>query len=156
MSTESLTLKVVRLSATAILPAYAHPTDAGLDLCAAADLDLPPGEARLVPTGLAIELPPETEAQVRLSCRGGHAHCPTRDPAPLARKCNRGGRTLDDRPRHWRVRIHWTLTHARSGAAPAISGAISSHDQRGVLDSGPLAFRAFGPAARASHLNRCH
>jgi len=65
MSTESLTLKVVRLSATAVLPAYAHPTDAGLDLCAAADLDLPPGEARLVPTGLAIELPPDTEAQVR-------------------------------------------------------------------------------------------
>ena len=65
MSTESLTLKVVRLTATAILPAYAHPTDAGLDLCAAADLDLPPGEARLVPTGIAIELPPETEAQVR-------------------------------------------------------------------------------------------
>jgi dUTP pyrophosphatase len=65
MPTESLTLKVIRLTATAILPAYAHATDAGLDLCAAADLDLPPGEARLVPTGIAIELPPDTEAQVR-------------------------------------------------------------------------------------------
>jgi dUTP pyrophosphatase len=62
---ESLTLKVLRLTASASLPAYAHATDAGLDLCAAADLDLPPGEARLVPTGLAIELPPDTEAQVR-------------------------------------------------------------------------------------------
>jgi dUTP pyrophosphatase len=65
MPTESMTLKVVRLTATAILPSYAHPADAGLDLCASADLDLPPGEARLVPTGIAIELPPDTEAQVR-------------------------------------------------------------------------------------------
>lgn len=65
MPTDSMTLKVMRLTATATLPAYAHATDAGLDLCAAADLDLPPGEARLVPTGIAIELPPDTEAQVR-------------------------------------------------------------------------------------------
>jgi dUTP pyrophosphatase len=65
MSTESMTLKVMRLTAHAILPAYAHAADAGLDLCAAADLELPPGEVRLVPTGIAIELPPDTEAQVR-------------------------------------------------------------------------------------------
>jgi dUTP pyrophosphatase len=65
MRTESIPLKVRRLTANAILPAYAHAGDAGMDLCAAADLELPPGEARLVPTGLAIELPPETEAQVR-------------------------------------------------------------------------------------------
>jgi dUTP pyrophosphatase len=65
MHAESLTLKVRRLTPGAALPAYAHATDAGLDLCAAADLDLPPGEARLVPTGIAIELPPDTEAQVR-------------------------------------------------------------------------------------------
>ena len=60
-----MTLKVMRLKAGATLPAYAHPGDTGLDLCAAVDLELPPGEVRIVPTGLAIELPPETEAQVR-------------------------------------------------------------------------------------------
>lgn len=60
-----MTLKVMRLAAGATLPAYAHPGDAGLDLCAAVDLDVPAGEVRLVPTGIAIELPPETEAQVR-------------------------------------------------------------------------------------------
>jgi dUTP pyrophosphatase len=65
MHTDSLSLKVMRLTAEATLPAYAHPHDAGLDLCAATDLELPPGEARLVPTGLAIELPADTEAQVR-------------------------------------------------------------------------------------------
>lgn len=36
-----------------------------MDLKAAADVLLPPGEARLVPTGLALEVPPGYEAQVR-------------------------------------------------------------------------------------------
>src|SRR5690242_18813251 len=65
MPTESMTLKVMRLKANVVLPAYAHVGDAGLDLCAAVDLELPPGETRLVPTGIAIELPPDTEGQVR-------------------------------------------------------------------------------------------
>lgn len=58
-------LKVKRLAPAARLPARAHPGDAGLDLYAAADIDIPPGETRLVSTGLAFELPPGTEAQVR-------------------------------------------------------------------------------------------
>lgn len=51
--------------AGAHLPERAHPGDAGLDLFAAADVDIPSGEARLVGTGLAIELPPGTEGQIR-------------------------------------------------------------------------------------------
>ena len=39
------------------LPARAHPGDAGLDLYAAADVTLRPGERALVPTGIAIALP---------------------------------------------------------------------------------------------------
>jgi dUTP pyrophosphatase len=58
-------LKVKRLTESAILPAYAHPGDAGLDLCAAVSLSLEPGESKLVGTGVSIELPPNTEAQVR-------------------------------------------------------------------------------------------
>ena len=58
-------LRVKRLSSSATLPARAHPADAGLDLHSAVDLDIPPGETRLVGTGLAVELPPGTEAQVR-------------------------------------------------------------------------------------------
>lgn len=60
-----ITLKVRRLSSTAILPAYAHPGDAGLDLYAAVAIALEPGERKLVGTGVSIELPPDTEAQVR-------------------------------------------------------------------------------------------
>ena len=58
-------LRVKRLNSSARLPARAHPADAGLDLHASVDLDIPPGETRLVGTGLALELPPGTEAQVR-------------------------------------------------------------------------------------------
>ena len=49
------------------LPAYATAESAGMDLLAAveADVVLRPGERRLIPTGIAIALPPGTEAQVR-------------------------------------------------------------------------------------------
>ena len=58
-------LLVKRLTPTAILPAYAHPGDAGLDLYADVAVSLEPGESKLVGTGISIELPPDTEAQVR-------------------------------------------------------------------------------------------
>ena len=60
-----MNLFVKRLSPTAILPAYAHPGDAGLDLFANVALSIEPGETKLVATGISIELPPNTEAQVR-------------------------------------------------------------------------------------------
>ncbi len=39
------------------LPARAHPGDAGVDLHAAADVALEPGERAVVPTGISIALP---------------------------------------------------------------------------------------------------
>ncbi len=50
-----------------MLPAYAHgpDEDAGLDLRAVEGAVLQPGAPQLVPTGLAIELPPGYEAQIR-------------------------------------------------------------------------------------------
>lgn len=49
------------------LPAYATPLSAGMDLHAALEqpLTLAPMQRALVPTGLAIELPEGTEAQIR-------------------------------------------------------------------------------------------
>lgn len=62
-----MTVRIQRLRENVELPRYAHgpDEDAGMDLRAAADVLLPPGETRLVPTGLAIELPPGFEAQLR-------------------------------------------------------------------------------------------
>ena len=67
MNANGATVKlfVRRLSPLATLPAYAHPGDAGMDLCAAVAVSIEPGESKLVGTGISIELPPNTEAQVR-------------------------------------------------------------------------------------------
>jgi dUTP pyrophosphatase len=61
----AMELRIRRLTPDAVLPAAAHPGDAGLDLCAAVAVTLPPGGWATVPTGIAIELPAGTEAQVR-------------------------------------------------------------------------------------------
>ena len=47
------------------LPEYATPHAAGLDLVAAADVEIASMSRAVVPTGLAIELPEGFEAQVR-------------------------------------------------------------------------------------------
>jgi dUTP pyrophosphatase len=48
---------IQRLDPDLPLPGYAHPGDAGADLCTAVDVLLAPGERALVPTGIAIALP---------------------------------------------------------------------------------------------------
>jgi len=70
-------LKVKRLSAHAVLPRYAHPGDAGLDLFSCESVELGPGESRMISTGLAIELPAGTEAQVRPRSGLALKHCIT-------------------------------------------------------------------------------
>ncbi|HCC58121.1 MAG TPA: dUTP diphosphatase [Solibacterales bacterium] len=60
-------VKIRLLSPAAFLPKYAHGPheDAGMDLQASAAAVLEPGVPTLVSTGLAIELPPGYEAQIR-------------------------------------------------------------------------------------------
>jgi dUTP pyrophosphatase len=53
-----LPLLVQRLDAALPLPSYAHDGDAGLDLHAREDVHLPPGGRAVVPTGVAVALPP--------------------------------------------------------------------------------------------------
>jgi dUTP pyrophosphatase len=62
-----MNIRIKKLHPDAHLPAYAHgpQEDAGLDLRAVERVVLRPGVAEAVPTGLAIELPPGYEAQVR-------------------------------------------------------------------------------------------
>jgi dUTP pyrophosphatase len=55
---ERLLIKVKRLQNGAHLPAHATDWSAGADLRCAEAFTLRPGERRLVPTGLAIEIPP--------------------------------------------------------------------------------------------------
>jgi len=47
------------------LPEYAHLGDAGMDIRAAEDIDILPGETVLIPTGLKVAIPVGYEIQVR-------------------------------------------------------------------------------------------
>lgn len=58
-------LKVKRIAEKAVLPNYAHPGDAGLDLYSIERKTIQPGESTSIRTGITIQLPPNTEAQVR-------------------------------------------------------------------------------------------
>jgi dUTP pyrophosphatase len=66
-----LTLRICRLfperDKDLPLPRYMSPGSSGLDLAAAIDGEwtLTPGEIRLIPTGLAVAIPPGYEGQVR-------------------------------------------------------------------------------------------
>lgn len=63
--TMQLNVKVKRLNDEAVIPKYAHEGDAGVDLVAVQDTVIEPGETKLIPTGLAFEIPPNFELQVR-------------------------------------------------------------------------------------------
>ena len=52
-----LNVSITRLDDSVELPTYAYEGDAGLDLRANADVDIPPHGRALVPTGLAIAIP---------------------------------------------------------------------------------------------------
>jgi dUTP pyrophosphatase len=58
-------LKIQQLHESAIIPHYAHPGDAGLDLFAIEHQEILPGETQLIKTGIAIALSPGYEAQIR-------------------------------------------------------------------------------------------
>lgn len=60
-----MTLRFKKLRPDAILPSYAHPSDAGMDVRSVEGLTIAPGKRALVPTGLVMLLPPGYEAQVR-------------------------------------------------------------------------------------------
>lgn len=57
VAVESLVVEVVRLDPGLPLPAYQRPGDAGLDLHAATDVTIPPGERVVIGTGIAIAIP---------------------------------------------------------------------------------------------------
>lgn len=60
-----MTVKFLKLHEDAIIPTRGTALAAGLDLCCVEEFILNPGDIKLVPTGLAMELPPSHEGQVR-------------------------------------------------------------------------------------------
>ncbi|MDP9094899.1 MAG: dUTP diphosphatase [Actinomycetota bacterium] len=74
-SRRPLQILVQRLDANLPLPQYALADDAGADIVAAQDLSLEPGQRAVLPTGIAIALPPGFAAFVHprsgLAARAG-------------------------------------------------------------------------------------
>ncbi|AND85294.1 dUTP diphosphatase [Clostridium tyrobutyricum] len=58
-------LLVKKVNEKAVIPFYAHVGDAGLDLFSVEKSILKPMERKLIATGIKIELPKNTEAQIR-------------------------------------------------------------------------------------------
>lgn len=54
---KTITLKLKKLDEGLPTPVYANPGDAGLDLYAAKDVTLQPGQRVMIPTGIAIAIP---------------------------------------------------------------------------------------------------
>lgn len=52
-------IRIKKLDPSLPTPQYAHLWDAGLDLYSRIETELRPGERALIPTGIAISLPPE-------------------------------------------------------------------------------------------------
>lgn len=60
-----MTLGIKRIHPDAVMPAYAHLSDAGMDVQSVEELVILPGKRALVHTGLVLQLPSAFEAQVR-------------------------------------------------------------------------------------------
>lgn len=58
-------LLVELISEKAKLPCQSNPGDAGFDLFSIEEIFINPGERKLIRTGIKIQLPPNTEAQIR-------------------------------------------------------------------------------------------
>ena len=62
---ERIDVKIQRLNENAVLPSYAHPTDAGADVSACEEVTINPGETKLVGTGLKVAIPSGYEITLR-------------------------------------------------------------------------------------------
>lgn len=59
-------IRIKKLRPEAVIPNYAHPGDAGMDVCnSGPDALIPPQGRALIPTGLSVEIPQGYEIQVR-------------------------------------------------------------------------------------------
>lgn len=58
-------VRVKKLHKDAIIPFKAHRQDAGFDLFSTVDTNILPGETVVIKTGIAVQLPPNYEIQIR-------------------------------------------------------------------------------------------
>ena len=62
---ERIVVKIKRINEEAIIPIYAHSTDAGADIFAIENTTIEAGKTKIIPTGLQMEIPMGYEVQIR-------------------------------------------------------------------------------------------
>lgn len=62
---ETIKVKIQKINENAVLPTYAHDTDAGADIYAIEDVVLKPHSTNIVKTGLKVAIPAGYEIQIR-------------------------------------------------------------------------------------------
>lgn len=62
---ERISVEIQKLSDTAKIPEYAHPTDAGADVFSSENVTIAAGETKIIKTGLKVAIPIGYEIQVR-------------------------------------------------------------------------------------------
>lgn len=62
---ERIGVKILKMNDDAVIPSYAHDTDAGADIYSCEDITIDAGKTKLVHTGLKLEIPSGYEVQVR-------------------------------------------------------------------------------------------
>lgn len=62
---EKIKVKIQKIHEDAVIPTYAHTSDAGADVCAVEEVTLKPHETKIIPTGIKVSIPLGYEIQVR-------------------------------------------------------------------------------------------
>lgn len=54
---EKIKVKIQKIHEDAVIPTYAHTSDAGADVCAVEEVTLKPHETKIIPTGIKVDIP---------------------------------------------------------------------------------------------------
>lgn len=62
---EEVGVKITKIHENAVIPTYAHDSDAGADIYAVEDITIKPNSTEIIPTGIKVEIPLGYEIQIR-------------------------------------------------------------------------------------------